>query len=130
MKEYYLYIVYLHLATVLPAFVIGTYLMFSRKGSPIHRLLGKIYMSLMFFTAIVSLFIPAFVGPTIFGHFGLIHLLSILTLFVVPSAYLAAKRHNVKRHRNAMIALYAGGLLLAGFFAFMPGRLMHTWLFV
>jgi len=128
MSDQYLYTVYLHLGTVIPAFFIGTYLMFSHKGSPLHRLLGKIYLSLMFFTAIVSLFIPAFVGPTVLKHFGLIHLLSLLTLYVAPAAYFAAKRHDVKTHKRHMIGLYIGALLIAGFFAFMPGRLLHTWL--
>jgi uncharacterized membrane protein len=34
----------------------------------------------------------------------------------------------VKSHRNNMIGLYVGGLIIAGSFAFMPGRLLHTWL--
>ena len=33
---------YLHLATVLPAFALGTYLLLNRKGTPIHRRLGRI----------------------------------------------------------------------------------------
>jgi uncharacterized membrane protein len=28
-----------------------------------------------------------------------------------------------------MIGLYIGGILIAGSFAFMPGRLMNQWLF-
>ena len=71
-------LVYAHLATVLPAFVIGTYMMFSRKGSKPHRLMGKIYMALMMTTAVIALFIKAEVGPQLFGHFGFIHLFSVL----------------------------------------------------
>jgi uncharacterized membrane protein len=125
----YLPLAYAHLATVLPAFVIGTYLLIRRKGSPLHRLLGKIFMILMMTTALITLFMPAVVGPTLFNHFGFIHIFSVLTIQGVPKAYFAAKRHDVITHRNNMIGLYIGGLLIAGAFAFMPGRLLHRWLF-
>jgi len=42
----YLQLAYLHLATIVPAFLIGTALLFMRKGTPRHRLLGRIYMPL------------------------------------------------------------------------------------
>ena len=70
-------IVKLHLATVAPAAMLGIYLMFWAKGTKPHRLLGKIYMTLMLITALTSMFIPAAVGPQFLGHFGWIHLLSI-----------------------------------------------------
>ena len=38
---------YLHLATVVPAFAIGTWLLVRRKGSPSHRALGRVYLVLM-----------------------------------------------------------------------------------
>jgi uncharacterized membrane protein len=125
----YLNLAYAHLATILPAFLVGTYMMISRKGSPIHRALGKTYMVLMLVTAAITLFMPAVVGPRLLNHFGFIHLFSVLVLYSVPTAYLAARSHNVKKHRNSMIGLYIGGLLIAGAFTFTPGRLLHTWLF-
>ena len=124
----YLPLAFAHLATVLPALLIGTYLMIRRKGTPLHRLLGKIYMVLMMVTAVITLFMPAVVGPTVLDHFGFIHIFSVLTLQGVPKAYFAAQRHDIKAHRNHMISLYAGGLLIAGAFAFAPGRLLHRWL--
>ena len=39
----YLPLAYAHLATVLPAFAIGTYLMIRRKGMPLHRLCSARY---------------------------------------------------------------------------------------
>jgi uncharacterized membrane protein len=125
----YLPLAYAHLFTVLPAFVIGTYMMLSRKGSPLHRALGKTYLILMLVTGTITLFMPAAVGPKLLNHFGFIHLFSVLTLVSVPRAYFAARRHDVRSHRNNMIGLYVGGLIIAGGFAFMPGRLLHTWLF-
>ena len=80
----------LHLATVAPAAMLGTYLIFRAKGTATHRLPGKIYMTLMLITALASLFIPAAVGPQFMSHFGWIHLLSLLVLVSMPRAYYAA----------------------------------------
>ncbi len=124
----YLQLAYLHLATVVPAFFIGTFLLVNRKGTPNHRLLGKFYMILMLITAVITLFMPAMVGPSLLGHFGFIHLFSVLVLYEVPVAYISARNANLKRHRGNMIGVYVGGLLVAGAFAFTPGRLLHTWL--
>jgi uncharacterized membrane protein len=44
-------------------------------------------------------------------------------------AYLAARRGHIRAHRFAMISLYVGGILIAGAFAFSPGRMLHKWLF-
>lgn len=126
----YLQLAYVHLATIVPAFLIGTFLLIKRKGSPLHRALGKVYMLLMLFTAIVTLFMNAEIGPQLFGHFGFIHLFSVLVLISVPSAYFAARSGNIKRHRSNMIGLYVGGILIAGSFTFAPGRLLHSWLFL
>ena len=79
-------------------------------------------------TALVSLCMPARVGPQLLGHWGVIHLLSLFTLNVVPCAYLAARRGNIHAHRGNMIGLYVGGILVAGAFALAPGRLLHGWL--
>lgn len=122
-------LVYLHLGTVLPAFAIGTYLLLNRKGTPRHKTLGRIYIPLMITTAIATLLMPAEVGPRILGHFGFIHAFSVLTLYSAPAAYIYARRGNVNAHRGNMIGLYVGGILIAGSFALMPGRMLHDWLF-
>jgi len=115
----------IHLATVLPAFLIGTYLLLRRKGTPWHKRLGRVYLVLMIVTGTVTLFMPASVGPQIVGHFGFIHIFSLATLYSAPAAYFAARRHDVRAHRIAMIILYVGGLLIAGGFAFAPGRMLN-----
>ena len=125
----YIQLAYLHLATVLPAFVIGAFQLFRRKGTPSHKLLGKIYMLLMLATGLITLAMPAAVGSRFFGHFGFIHAFSFLTLYSVPAAFFAARRGDIKAHRANMIGLYIGGILIAGSFAFAPGRLLHEWLF-
>ncbi len=125
----YLQLAYLHLGTVFPAFLIGTFLLINRKGTSKHKLLGKIYMTLMLITAIITIFMSAEIGPVLFGHFGFIHLFTVLVLYSVPTAYFAARSGNINRHRGNMIGLYFGGLLIAGAFTFSPGRLLHGWFF-
>ena len=124
-----LQLTYMHLATVLPAFVIGTYILLLQKGTPKHKLLGKIYVVLMLVTAFITLFMPAMVGPTVLNHFGFIHLLSLLVFVTVPRAIIAIRRGDVAAHKRHMLGMYVGALLIAGALAMMPGRLMHLWIF-
>jgi uncharacterized membrane protein len=115
----------IHVATVVPAFLIGTYLILvSRKGAPHHRALGYIYLTLMTITAIAAIFIHE-VNPRGFMGWSWIHLFVPLTLFSVVGAIVGARTHNIRRHRTAMIGLYVGGIMIAGALTFLPGRVMH-----
>ena len=82
--------------------------------------MGWGWVSLMLGAAGSSLFIRVING----GAFSYIHLLSGWTLVAVPLAVLAARRHDVKRHRRSMTAIYLGGLIIAGALAFFPGRVL------
>jgi uncharacterized membrane protein len=116
----------IHLVTVIPAFFIGTWLIFfSTKGARIHRALGVLYLALMSFTAITSLFIHV-INP---GHLSLIHLFVPMTLLGVTATIIALKRGNIAGHKRSMIGLYVGALLIAGGFTFVPGRLMYDLFF-
>lgn len=116
---------YTHLITVVPCIFLGAYLLFFRKGNALHKMLGKIYMSLMMFTAIVSLFLPALVGPQFLQHFGWIHLFSLLTLYSIPTALIAVKKGQIKKHKIKMVLLYIGAIMIAGGFTLVPGRHLH-----
>ena len=125
----YTQLAYFHLATVVPAFFLGALQFLRRKGTPTHKFLGKIYMVLMMLTGLITLAMPARVGPQFLHHFGFIHIFSLLALLNVPIAYFAARQGGIKTHRAAMISLYVGGVLIAGTLAFLPGRMLHEWLF-
>jgi len=126
------WLVLLHLATVLPAAVLGGYLLCARKGGARHRALGKVYLALMAAAALSTLALPAFVGPTLrlgplrLGH---LHLFVPLTLHGVWKAFHTIKKGDIHGHKWAMISLYSGALVIAGVLSFAPGRLMHRlWL--
>ncbi len=125
----YYNLMYFHLATVVPCIFLGAYLLIAKKGSKGHRLLGKIYMTLMMITAIITLFMPALVGPTFLNHFGYIHLFSFLTMYSVPVALYAIRKGQVRRHQRAMLMLYFGAIVIAGGFTLVPGRYLHTLFF-
>jgi uncharacterized membrane protein len=120
----------LHVFTVVPAFLLGTWMIFvSRKGAPWHRKLGYVYLTLMTITAIAALFIHQIPAIDIVFGFGPIHIFSIITLSGVVGALRGAWSHNIKLHKRSMLGVYVGGLLIAGSFALLPGRLMHRLLF-
>lgn len=122
-------LMYAHLFTVVPCVFLGAYVLLAKKGTALHRFLGKVYMVLMLITAVITLFMPALVGPQFFGHFGCIHLFSFLTIYTVPTAYTAIRKRNVRAHQRKMILLYIGAILIAGGFTFAPGRYLNELIF-
>jgi uncharacterized membrane protein len=120
----------IHVATVVPAFVLGTWqIFFSTKGSPLHRATGYTYLTLMAITAVSTLFIHELNPDGPFFGLSWIHLFVPLTLFGVYGALVTARRHDIKGHRRAMVGVYAGALLIAGALSFLPGRIMHQAVF-
>jgi uncharacterized membrane protein len=71
----------------------------------------------------------AFLIRSFGGGLSPIHLFVPLTLFRIAGALWNVGCGNIKGHRNAMIGLYVGGLLLAGALTLLPGRLVHRVLF-
>jgi uncharacterized membrane protein len=120
----------IHVATVVPAFILGTYQIFlSRKGAPFHRAVGYLYLGLMTVTSIAALFVQSLMPNGPFFGFSPIHLFVPLTLFGVVGALRGAWTHNVAMHRSSMISVYVGGMLIAGSLTLLPGRVMHSVVF-
>lgn len=121
--------VQLHFVTVVPAFVLGSWLLFgSARGSARHRAVGRVYLALMTATAVAAVFIRAFSGPSVeIGplRLGLIHLFVPLTAHGVYGAFATIRAGDIRGHRSAMRGLYFGGLIIAGLLSLAPGRVMH-----
>lgn len=118
--------VQIHVAAVLPAAVLGAYILLNRKGTPVHRLLGKIWMVLMVITSLSSFFIHEL---DLFYGFSPIHLLSIVVLVGAWRAISAARAHNIRAHKASVIGMYFGGIVGAGLFTLIPGRIMNAVVF-
>ena len=115
-----------HAFPALAAFALGLVQLAAPKGTLPHRAMGWIWIVLMSLVAISSFFIHTIctVGP-----FSIIHLLSIVTLAILPIGVMRARRRDIRGHRRSMQLLFLGALLVAGVFTFMPGRIMHDVVF-
>lgn len=109
-----------HVTAALAAFTLGLAMFALPKGKGLHKPMGWVWVVLMVMTATSSFFITGLMGR----YYSPIHLLSGWTLIALPLAIFAIRRRNVARHRMGMEGLFMGGLLIAGLFTFLPGRIM------
>jgi uncharacterized membrane protein len=116
----------IHAFSAMAAFALGIVQLSAPKGTLPHRTLGWIWVTLMIVVCISAFFIHEL---RVWGQWSPIHLLAVFTLITVPLAVLAARRHDVAKHRRAMLAIFSGALLIAGLFTFYPGRIMYEVLF-
>jgi uncharacterized membrane protein len=117
--------VWVHLGLVVAALGLTPTMLLRRRGDRPHRVLGWIWVSSMFLTALAS-FNVRLINQ---GGFSFIHILSVWTIIQVPIIVLSARAHNVVRHRSAVRGMVTGALLIAGVFTFPFNRLMGQWLF-
>jgi uncharacterized membrane protein len=110
----------LHLTGVAAALVVGVVLLAGVKGSRPHRVLGWTWVLAMGLVAASSLFIRI----VNHGQLSWIHLFTGWTLIALPMGVAFARRHRVAHHARTMTGLFIGGLVVAGLFTFLPGRLM------
>ncbi len=114
-------LVQLHAAAAAAAFVLGLVQFAAPKGTLPHRRLGWVWVGLMAVVALTSFGIREVAGP---GQLSWIHLLSILTLVMLPVAIMAVRRGRVAAHKWTMVWLFIGGLVIAGGFTFIPPRVL------
>ena len=117
-------IVQIHVAAALISLVLAVWQLSLRKGGQRHHLLGWVFVIAMAVTAISSFWIAGLRH----GKFSPIHVLSIVTLVSLPIAVIARRQGNIARHKWTMIGLVSG-LVIAGTFTLLPGRIMHRALF-
>ena len=115
-----------HTVAALSALLLGVGQFLLPRGSRAHRGSGWVWVGLMAITAGSSFFIH--VGQVV-GIWSPIHLLSLFTLVMLVVAVRAARRHDIKAHRQTMVSLFVFALLGAGAFTLLPGRLMHATVF-
>ncbi|MGO4572190.1 DUF2306 domain-containing protein [Microvirga sp. 2TAF3] len=120
-------LIQVHAGAATAAFLLGGYQMLAVKGTIAHRRLGWVWAVLMAIVALSSLGIVS--NWPMVGPFGPIHGLSAFTLVTLPLAVLHARRGRIASHRAAMKGLFFGGLVIAGLFTLMPGRLIYQAVF-
>lgn len=115
--------VQVHAFAAMAAFALGMVQLTAPKGTLPHRTLGYIWVALMVVIAVTAFWIHEL---RVWGPWSPIHLLAIYTLVMLPLAVMHARHQRVIKHRNAMISIFLGALLIAGLFTFLPGRIMHA----
>ncbi|MGA9323632.1 MAG: DUF2306 domain-containing protein [Xanthobacteraceae bacterium] len=112
----------LHAFAAMSAFVLGVVQLSAPKGTLPHRTVGWIWVALMLAVSISAFWIHQL---RLWGPWSPIHLLAIFTLIMLPLGVWYAHRHAVEYHRWTMIGIFAGALVIAGLFTFVPGRIMY-----
>lgn len=119
------WIIQLHLLAAVAGVSLGGIILSLRKGDRRHRTMGWAWVAVMGTAAVSSLFIVGLNGDA----WSLIHLISGWVLVGLPLGVRAARRHNIVRHRRMMTGMFWGASIVAGGFAFLPGRLMWNLFF-
>jgi uncharacterized membrane protein len=126
-------VIAIHVSAALISVGLGLAILLRRKGTPVHRLQGRLWVGAMFAVAISSLLIEAHTMPLAIpqwpalARFGPIHLLSVITLITLWRGIRAIRAGKVRAHRLNMISLYTS-LCIAGLFTLLPSRVLGAWL--
>lgn len=112
-----------HVAATAVAILVTVPQLLLPKGRTMHRVLGYAWCIAMVLVALSSFFIHT---KRMLGPFSWIHLLSVLTLVMVPLAVLRARRGEITAHRWTMLSMVVFALLVTGLFTLLPGRIMHA----
>ncbi len=115
-------VVQAHIALALASVIVGCVVLAIRKGTLLHKTLGRTWGTAMASVAIGSFWIKSS------GNFSWIHLLSVIVLLNLAAAIFFIRRKNVRAHRYFMIGNFIG-LVVAGAFTLMPHRILGQALF-
>ncbi|WP_426370326.1 DUF2306 domain-containing protein [Pseudocolwellia sp. HL-MZ7] len=115
--------IYIHLLAVIPSLIFGAINLAMKKGTLLHKRIGKFWAVLMLIAAVSSLFIR----PT--GSFTWLHIFSVVVIVCVPVGVFAIRSGNAKRHVYCMLGAYIGTVISAYFAVVSPGRFLYGVLF-
>ncbi|MCC2597479.1 DUF2306 domain-containing protein [Pusillimonas sp. MFBS29] len=119
-------VIQLHAWTAIIALGLAVFMMLRRKGTVTHRWVGRFWLVVMLVTVISSFYIHEL---QTWGPWSPIHILSLITLVLLLRAYFAIRQRKVMQHAELMKVAFYNALLLATFFTFLPGRIMHDVVF-
>jgi uncharacterized membrane protein len=114
----------IHVVAISLAVILGAVMMASVKGRRFHRIVGWTWAALV----LISVLSAVGIGLSN-QRWNAIQLTVPFVLALLIAGLLAARRHDVTRHRGLMMWLYYSSILGAGAFTFLPGRLMWRLIF-
>ncbi len=112
--------VIIHTACAFGALGLGTAMWLRKKGTPSHKMIGRIFVVFMAITAFTALFITGINGD----RYSWIHLFVPLTFLAIAQIFYYVRKKDIKSHQGAARGLFFGALLIPGLAAFLPGRLL------
>ena len=115
----------IHLVLALFALVLGTIMWLRPKGTKSHKLIGRIFVTLMFFVAVSAVFIRQINS----GQFSFIHIFVPVTFFAIFECFWYIRKKNIKGHVRAVKGMFFGALLIPGILSMMPGRVLYMMVF-
>lgn len=124
-------LVQFHLASMIVVMAITVAMLLRPKGTPGHRVLGRVWAGLMVTNALATLCFNAGsgrIGGVFVGDISPVHAISVVVAISVPSAVMKARRHDRAGHERSIRGLVIGSLLIAGLFTLPFGRMLGRWL--
>ena len=103
----------IHVAAAILAMALGAIVLFRPKGTPIHKLMGRLWAVLMLVVATSAIFINEI---RLVGPFSPIHLFVLLTYAGIGFGIWEIRHGRVQSPPATMKSNYLGALLLPGAF--------------
>ncbi|MEM8770199.1 MAG: hypothetical protein AAGD92_00995 [Pseudomonadota bacterium] len=127
------WVIQAHAYSAMAAFLLGLFQFAAPKGTLPHKTIGFVWIVLMSAITVSSIFIVPSIAPgtPFLQWFGPIHVFTLITGYgVVQGTYFLLRGgKGLKRHKGPFLGIYIGGIIIAGGFAFLPGRIMHEVVF-
>lgn len=127
------FVIQIHAFSAMAAFALGVVQFAAPKGTLPHKSIGVVWVLLMAAITVSSIFIrPAFYpGLPFIQWFSWIHIFTVITAIGIVQGLglLIGGGPKLKKHSGPFLGIFIGGLVIAGGFAFLPGRIMHQVVF-
>jgi uncharacterized membrane protein len=95
-----------------------------KKGTSVHKRVGRVWMVSMLVVAISSFWISK--GFDWFYGYGPIHLLSLWVIFCVCISTYSAKTGNINAHKRYAVGAYIGSIGASFGALLVPDRLLYN----
>ncbi|MEP1587388.1 MAG: DUF2306 domain-containing protein [Tateyamaria sp.] len=119
-------VIQFHVASASTALLLGPLALYRKRRDRLHKVTGYTWVLAMGIAALSSFWIHDF--PVI-GPFSPIHLLAVLALWSLYKGMHHVFAGRIREHEIVMRSLYMNGLLVAGMFNFLPGRVTNRVVF-
>jgi uncharacterized membrane protein len=112
-----------HVGSAVISLFLGAWVLYNPKGTPRHKLAGKIWVVMMLTASFSAFLIQSW------GRFSPIHIFSVWTPISLGLGIYHIRKGNVVSHQKCMKGAYIG-LVVAGTLAFaLPGRFLWRMIF-